>query len=523
MAVERLIRRLQANDRAKKEFNVRLYEFRTDQHVTAVARALRRNIHAEGFTFFFGRHEEDNISDDEGEGEDPAGTTEDANNNGAVAANLNWDPLLRVLEHLEKLEVVVIENVVQPTERLLPLFFSALQRNGKVKSLFLDRVNLSSNNNADGFISFLDDAPALEDLMLQECSCTGQNSSNVARNIATALRRKTSIQTLQVSDCEASILCPIFQSLASSNSASRLKKLIYRSLTIRGESESTAVALQQYLVSDGASELNSLKLNDIRWGWSPILSALMHRRTSIKELGFDCCYIVQSFNDQEDVRDLVSLITSMTNLHTLIITDGDLFLSRTLIAAMEEVLIRRDSTLRCLGVSIPDIQTIGVPLSVLTAVSKSTRLERLVMKSMDTIYHRDHIETLAYVIPLLKVDELSLWFDWRPEDEHERLLLEAFKRNFSFQSVKCNIAYNQPWFSGASRVRLASYLARNHKLVQWLENPKLVPRDLWPLAMTLALKAGMNSLYLSLLALSGEGVGLRQRGRKRKRPQYYKP
>jgi len=79
------------------------------------------------------------------------------------------------------------------------------------------------------------------------------------------------------------------------------------------------------------------------------------------------------------------------------------------------------------------------------------------------------------------------------------------------------------WLNEANQSRLELYLYRNRKLAQWIENPKLVPRDLWQYAIMLALEAGINSLYQSLLALSGHDIGLRQQGRKRKRPRYYDP
>ena len=70
---------------------------------------------------------------------------------------------------------------------------------------------------------------------------------------------------------------------------------------------------------------------------------------------------------------------------------------------------------------------------------------------------------------------------------------------------------------------LQLYFDRNERLAQWVDNPMTVPRLLWPEAIELALEAGEDTLFQSLLALSGHALGSMQGKRKRKRPSYYKP
>jgi len=126
----------------------------------------------------------------------------------------------------------------------------------------------------------------------------------------------------------------------------------------------------------------------------------------------------------------------------------------------------------------------------------------------------------------LKVTEFNLRLSARMHDQEEDRLLEALKRNYIVQRVKCTRA---DWdgdlilFNEANQARLEFFLDRNRKLKQWMANPKLVPCELWSYAILLALEAGANALYQSLLSLSGQGVGLKKQGRKRKLPQYFKP
>jgi len=111
-------------------------------------------------------------------------------------------------------------------------------------------------------------------------------------------------------------------------------------------------------------------------------------------------------------------------------------------------------------------------------------------------------------------------------DDQEERLLDTLQKNFNVQSVNLVQGDFRPeitWLSEANQIRLDFYLNRNRKLAQWIANPNLVPKELWPEAMKLAVEAGSESLYSSLQALAKLGNSLRERGRKRKRPQYYKP
>lgn len=77
-------------------------------------------------------------------------------------------------------------------------------------------------------------------------------------------------------------------------------------------------------------------------------------------------------------------------------------------------------------------------------------------------------------------------------------MLNALKKNYTIQSLQ----------GVGLETEVELYLTRNHKLAAWTRDPKLVPPELWSYAVSLALKAGVDSLFQSLLALSGHQVGL---------------
>jgi len=63
--------------------------------------------------------------------------------------------------------------------------------------------------------------------------------------------------------------------------------------------------------------------------------------------------------------------------------------------------------------------------------------------------------------------------------------------------------------------RLEFYYSRNERYAEWTENPSTVPAKLWPEALFLAQQASKESVFESLKALSGSGVGLANGERER--------
>jgi len=153
---------------------------------------------------------------------------------------------------------------------------------------------------------------------------------------------------------------------------------------------------------------------------------------------------------------------------------------------------------------------------MMRAAARSARLDHLVVRDNSQHPNSCYQTLVEEIISLLKVKKLSLTLEREPQEEESHQLLEALKNNYAIQSMECSLSYNDENFlSEANQARLEFFLDRNRKLAQWTKNPKLVPRELWSYALSLAKEAGIDSLFRSLLALSGEGVGLCEKRRKR--------
>lgn len=160
----------------------------------------------------------------------------------------------------------------------------------------------------------------------------------------------------------------------------------------------------------------------------------------------------------------------------------------------------------------------------MNAAASSIQLKHFILRNMiqDTV-QGGYLQSLAEATPVFKATKIYFIFhEQSVGDAEEEVLLAALKNNYVVQEcfVQCG---NRNWFSDTHQNQLDFYLDRNHKLAQWTENPELVPQELWCYAVGLAVKAGINSLYQSLLSIAGQEAGLKQKGRKRKWPSNYNP
>jgi len=299
----------------------------------------------------------------------------------------------------------------------------------------------------------------------------------------------------------------------------------------RTPSDRAAQALQQLLVSN-ASKISSLGLcccsyiipNKQIPGLRNIVRGAISSK-SVQEVEI----IDPPGGSDETFKMLNSIIQCKPNLTSLIISMSHWTAivfgphQQLLLEAMVELLgRRRKSPLRRF-----EILSHAIFQELRAAISRSTQLESLAIKNMYTSSTMDQLANMcrrpapADVRALLesvrsfKVTGLALDFVGPWPDADKELVLGALQRNYRFQSIQCTY-HGRTLFNEAGQARLQVYVDRNRKLAQcWIKNPKLVPRELWPEAMELALKAGLDSLYQSLLVLSGHGIGHSSRKRKR--------
>jgi len=491
MTVNDLIKGLIANDPDRTSIDIPVREFQNQNEVARFAKALSRNKHVDEFVFkFFDRHSDDNGN-----------------------SSLNWDPFLQKLAAHKGLDLVKISGA--PSLGLLPLFrdrfFQALQQNPSVQHLHL-RIEFSGDN-SEGIISFLQNAPSLTEVALQDCSTRGStDSEDGVPNFATALTRNSRVESLCLESCSPDLVCPILHSLASPDSTSRLTTLVYES-TMRDpfqsarddetSKKSIAEALRQYLESDSGASLRNLDLNRVNFGCrsgSLILDGLS-RNTTVNHLGlFDCeieCPEDPSSEDEcedesddksEDESDLLDEATQVQKLANIVRTKPGLtslrfsnahFWNKEVFAdAVAEALVRREPPLRKLWANVGILESeISFCMyrdcfrDLMEAVTNSAHLESLVI---EYVAEDELLDLLVEAIPLLKVKELAvLSLMGRADDEDKESMLEAVKGNFCIQKMVCTLEHSgDPWFSDAQQAQLELYLNRNRKRGQHSQKRK---------------------------------------------------
>ena len=141
--------------------------------------------------------------------------------------------------------------------------------------------------------------------------------------------------------------------------------------------------------------------------------------------------------------------------------------------------------------------------------------------SIGLVVSQQHLNVLIRSIPAMKLRDLDvgIYYDINtPKNKTD--LLQAFKRNFTLHNAKVCNASNREVFDEGEKELLKVYTDRNKRLAQWIENPSLIPTRLWPEALGLALEAGADSLYRSLLVVLGSDFVSAKRGKKRKRMEH---
>lgn len=133
------------------------------------------------------------------------------------------------------------------------------------------------------------------------------------------------------------------------------------------------------------------------------------------------------------------------------------------------------------------------------------------------------------IIPKVQTMGLAAFFGCAMSSTMRLELLESTKQNYCSLQTTFFDSRTEPTtglyvelFDGKGKEKLVFYADRNQRLKHWIENPTLIPRDVWPEAVKLAQEAGAETLWRSLQAVIPVYESL-QRRRKRKRPSYYEP
>ena len=215
-----------------------------------------------------------------------------------------------------------------------------------------------------------------------------------------------------------------------------------------------------------------------------------------------------------------SILQRKANLRSLSMTNcyypNPLRIQKMLVAFF----VREDSPLRCfeLEYDLDSFFRNGGVDSFLAAVAKS-KLESF---SIGRISSQQQLVSLTNNIPAMKLKDLEVAVHSTLNSPNTKeALLEAVRNNFCLRSVVGKVR-DGPFdvdradlFAEEDEQRLEFYFDRNQRVVEWVENPATVHRDVWPEALKLAERAGPDTLFQSMRALSGDGIGLKKGKRKR--------
>jgi len=459
------------------------------------------------------------------DGEPVEGDGEAVDGEGEVT-ELNWSSLFQEIADRESLEIV--------------------SHSGKATFL-RDLVAAVERNTLGASFS------SVIHLILFRCQVDhAREDAKAVKQLAEAMQRNSRRLRITLRDCTAGFLRALVQT----------KVDVILALDYNDPDEETARALADYLASPNIRRVRSLALHNVCFGTiaGDILWNAVRRTGSdkLQALSLDDCnnpysgtdaeeaalsdeeeegddnYDVFKSDEEEEGDDNYDLAKSdlmdierderpmwkychlirTQFISELLLTSANDYGYRELGEAVHEALEK--DRLQCLNfclVNVEDESCFELPAdnfdALLNVASRSSSLKRLVLSH---VVEGEHMEALLERIPSLPITELDLDFhcedDEEMDGENEEKLLKTISKNFTIQSVYCAINTSYDYFSEENETILERTLDRNRKLHQWLENPKSVPRQLWPYIVSLAQRAGRDIFFRSLKVLAGEGVAL---------------
>jgi len=157
------------------------------------------------------------------------------------------------------------------------------------------------------------------------------------------------------------------------------------------------------------------------------------------------------------------------------------------------------------------------------------RCQNLQLLQICNVNSASSFRAVLRVLPTLRMRIVKIDFglDFAVQNRTPRLL-QALIQNYNLHRALCFMEdedgdETQIFARGTDEHgQLQSCLSRNLELARWIADPSRAPPHLWSKAIVLAQAAGKESLWKSLLRVAPT-FAARQRKRKRKRPQYYKP
>jgi len=420
----------------------------------------------------------------------------------------NWDHLCQVLAaHRNLVHFVLFDSLRAPTERIRPIL-QAIQQNASIRIVEFYRNTWE----AEDLCSFLDAARHVTDLTLHRWRLTG--GQHGARDVAVALQRNTSIVTLKLHCCDR-FLNSVLEGLVSNTCVRNL--VIFTAVPLQ---EAGSNALQGLLES--TRSIQSLELSSMFFledSFRPVAQGLIDSST-VEDITFRTC----SFNGGRTIHHLNDILGRKQNLRSLAFKDCVFHVS-VFLQALFSALQRPDSSLRdlewdsCRFIDQSSNESFSLSNQSFSDLCQAVSESKLVSFAISVDHNQSSIQSLADMIPSMKIRELVVHFDYNGyqfRDHTLQTLRQALKNNFTLQSVKYQHDRDIDHFdASAEDDTMKFYLQRNIRLAKWVEDPATIPKHLWKEAMTLATKAGPEMLFRLLHKIGPEVLPVGSRKRKR--------
>ena len=441
------------------------------------------------------------------------------------ANSRSWEGLLHEIETRGNLQALVLgwfdsprpaqeERTVQEPAALLFRFVRAALKNQSIGSLTLESLRLSSE-----VIALLDTATALRGIHLNDCVMTDAG----AQELAKVLQRSTTLETLKlIVQCRnANYVLPALRSLRSNVSISDLSLGFWERGSVPQLTGETSHALRRLFESTTTIETVGLSGLPSSFGRAELLPPIFEgliRSECVTDIELDFYFQAANF--------LVSrMLREKQNLRSLTLVDCWFARHPRVCEALEAALLRPQSSLRTLNILEYNLARDLPSLQAFLHAIVNSKLDRFALGLIDS---QAHFHRIINAIPNLQVKKLTLIFGFMAVEKEA--LLCALKRNYHVQTVTARHQYtklstgNDLFDEDADKKQLTFVTQRNTRVVDFADNPETVNRAVWPDTLSLAEKAGHNSLFCSLRSVLGNGdFGLSHGKRKRKRPRYYQP
>jgi len=324
--------------------------------------------------------------------------------------------------------------------------------------------------------------------------------------VAQDLQRSSIPATLVIDSGCSQLANNVFESLASGDRKSSLRSIVLLGDPNNWDTSSLQfsppvdTSTLQYLAS-ATCAVKTLEFKHLPFKEVNGIIRSLGQNTMVENVDFNHCRIGPEDADEfiKAFSEFLEHTTTLQELLLQIVHDG-MFPYMQATQVLCTFLEKRGSPLRRLLVDFG-----GAPIDAERSLVKA--IPRSALTKLYIVPNKDGLDTLLGAMPSFRIKDYTLDAEGGPQlnkGNTEGEILAAIKRNYHFTNVTVRgIGWrNTP----QNQTSIQRCLNRNTQMWAWTEDPALVPRRLWPVAVAMARSAGVDPLYRALVKLARQGV-----------------